>query len=301
MKKGDLAFFTTRTVAVKAGRRVSAAVKREAYQDPTSKDDWSVVELEPLKALARPVTLEEARGIKALANMVLVRKSRLSVPAGDERRGLTRCSPPGRRSTWRQGASSLLLLVVPAGPSGSPTTTWARLVRDHAAPSPWAAIATAAIRGPRRPSPHGHAAVVSSSRAASRTLLLSRVHVDRPRRSSRRAPPRWRPRARRRREGRLRGYDGFADRWIRSVTDCSPDAVAAASAVLVAMAMGSAGLAEGLRRVREEDRDRARRIRPTRIGYKIVQPERRPRRPDDRIAGCLSRRSSRRRDACPIS
>ncbi len=40
---------------------------------------WDVVDLEPVKALAREVTLAEMREIKALANMVLLRKSRLSV------------------------------------------------------------------------------------------------------------------------------------------------------------------------------------------------------------------------------
>ncbi len=77
MKKGDLVFFYHSN----EGKDVVgvARVKREAYQDPTTKDDWSVVDLEPVKALARPVTLEEMRGTKALSNMVVVKKSRLSV------------------------------------------------------------------------------------------------------------------------------------------------------------------------------------------------------------------------------
>lgn len=77
MKKGDLVFFYHSN----EGKDVVgvARVKREAYQDPTTKDDWSVVNLEPVKALARPVTLEEMRGTKALSNMVVVKKSRLSV------------------------------------------------------------------------------------------------------------------------------------------------------------------------------------------------------------------------------
>ena len=54
-------------------------VTREAYQDPTTKDDWSVVDLEPVKALVRAVTLDEMREIKALAGMALLKKSRLSV------------------------------------------------------------------------------------------------------------------------------------------------------------------------------------------------------------------------------
>jgi predicted RNA-binding protein with PUA-like domain len=77
MKKGDVVLFYHSN----EGKEIVgvARVKREAYQDPTTKDDWSVVDLEPVKALAKPVTLEEARGMKPLANMVLVRKSRLSV------------------------------------------------------------------------------------------------------------------------------------------------------------------------------------------------------------------------------
>src|SRR3974390_885942 len=34
-----------------------ARVTREAYQDPTTKDDWSAVDIEPIEALARPVEL----------------------------------------------------------------------------------------------------------------------------------------------------------------------------------------------------------------------------------------------------
>ena len=77
MKKGDLAFFYHSN----EGKAVVgvARVNREAYQDPTTKDDWSVVDLEPVKALAREVSLDEMRGLKPLANMALLRKSRLSV------------------------------------------------------------------------------------------------------------------------------------------------------------------------------------------------------------------------------
>ncbi|HEY2513561.1 MAG TPA: EVE domain-containing protein [Polyangiaceae bacterium] len=77
MKKGDLAFFYHSN----EGKSVVgiARVKSEAYQDPTTDEDWSVVDLEPVKAMAREVSLEEMRGIKALANMSLVKKSRLSV------------------------------------------------------------------------------------------------------------------------------------------------------------------------------------------------------------------------------
>jgi predicted RNA-binding protein with PUA-like domain len=77
MKKGDLVLFYHSN----EGKSVVglARVKREAYQDPTTKDDWSAVDLEPVKALAAEVSLESMRGIKALSNMVLLKKSRLSV------------------------------------------------------------------------------------------------------------------------------------------------------------------------------------------------------------------------------
>ncbi len=77
MKKGDLLLFYHSNV----GKAVVgvARVKREAYQDPTTDEDWSAIEIEPVKALAQPVTLAEIRGAKALANMALVKKSRLSV------------------------------------------------------------------------------------------------------------------------------------------------------------------------------------------------------------------------------
>src|ERR1700756_2839792 len=67
MKKGDLAFFYHSN----EGKSVVgiARVKSEAYQDPTTDEDWSVVDLEPVKTMAREVSLEEMRGIKALANM----------------------------------------------------------------------------------------------------------------------------------------------------------------------------------------------------------------------------------------
>src|SRR4051812_11016473 len=38
-----------------------ARVAREAYQDPTTDEDWSVVDLEPVCALAQPVGLAALR------------------------------------------------------------------------------------------------------------------------------------------------------------------------------------------------------------------------------------------------
>ena len=42
-------------------------------------EDWSVVDIEPVKALKRPVTLDEMRADKLLGKMMIFRRSRLSV------------------------------------------------------------------------------------------------------------------------------------------------------------------------------------------------------------------------------
>lgn len=57
-----------------------ASVVKEAYQDPTTNDtNWLAVELKPLKALKKPVSLVEIKNNKQLVNMALVNFSRLSV------------------------------------------------------------------------------------------------------------------------------------------------------------------------------------------------------------------------------
>lgn len=57
-----------------------ARVAREAYPDPTAEEgDWSAVDLKPVKALGRPVSLAEIKADKILREMLLVRQSRLSV------------------------------------------------------------------------------------------------------------------------------------------------------------------------------------------------------------------------------
>jgi predicted RNA-binding protein with PUA-like domain len=57
-----------------------ARVKRVAYPDPTAVEgDWSAVDLEPDKALARPVSLAELKAEAALKELPLLRQSRLSV------------------------------------------------------------------------------------------------------------------------------------------------------------------------------------------------------------------------------
>jgi predicted RNA-binding protein with PUA-like domain len=57
-----------------------AKVVRTAYADPTAEEgDWSAVDVAPVKALKEPVTLEVIRGDEKLAEMQLLRRSRLSV------------------------------------------------------------------------------------------------------------------------------------------------------------------------------------------------------------------------------
>lgn len=56
-----------------------AIVTKEAYQDPTTKDDkWVAVDLKSLRKLKNPVTLETIKNDKRLASMALVRIGRLS-------------------------------------------------------------------------------------------------------------------------------------------------------------------------------------------------------------------------------
>jgi predicted RNA-binding protein with PUA-like domain len=78
MRKGEPVFFYHSVV----GKEIVglAKVVREAYPDPTAKEgDWSAVDLEPEKALPRPVTLDEIKRNPKLKAMALLRLSRLSV------------------------------------------------------------------------------------------------------------------------------------------------------------------------------------------------------------------------------
>lgn len=78
MKKGDLVLFY-HSVKDKAVVGLARMVK-EHYPDPTAeKGDWSVVDLEPVKRLERPVPLAEIKANPALQNIGLVRIGRLSV------------------------------------------------------------------------------------------------------------------------------------------------------------------------------------------------------------------------------
>lgn len=83
MKKGDLVFFY-HSVTDKQVVGI-ARVAKEAYADPTAKEgDWSCVDLAPVKALKKPVSLEEIKADKVLKDIKLVKQSRLSVTPVDE-------------------------------------------------------------------------------------------------------------------------------------------------------------------------------------------------------------------------
>lgn len=57
-----------------------ARVARAAYPDPTAPgEDWSAVDVEPVKPLAQPVTLAAIKADAALADVALLKRSRLSV------------------------------------------------------------------------------------------------------------------------------------------------------------------------------------------------------------------------------
>ena len=78
MRKGDRVFFY-HSVSEKAVVGI-AEVAREAYPDPMAREgDWSAVDLRPVKALKKAVTLERIKAEPKLRDLALLRNSRLSV------------------------------------------------------------------------------------------------------------------------------------------------------------------------------------------------------------------------------
>ena len=78
MKKKDRAFFYHSNI----GKEIVGIVEvvREAYPDPTAESGpWVCVDMRAVKKLKRPVTLAEIKADPALADMALVKYSRLSV------------------------------------------------------------------------------------------------------------------------------------------------------------------------------------------------------------------------------
>ena len=89
MSKGDQVLFyhsgdapSPKATAAQVTKAVIgiAKVTRTAYPDTTAKEgEWSAVDLAPIKALSKPVTLAEIKAKPQLKNIALVRQSRLSV------------------------------------------------------------------------------------------------------------------------------------------------------------------------------------------------------------------------------
>lgn len=78
MKLGDRGFFyhSQKEKAVVGIVEVSA----EAHPDSTTDDDrWECVDIRAVRAMSKPVALDQIKADPALADMVLVRNSRLSV------------------------------------------------------------------------------------------------------------------------------------------------------------------------------------------------------------------------------
>jgi predicted RNA-binding protein with PUA-like domain len=77
MSKGDLLLYYHSN----EGKEIVglARVARTAFQDPKTEDDWSAVEVTPLKRLNKPVTLAQAKAHPVLSKMALVKRSRISV------------------------------------------------------------------------------------------------------------------------------------------------------------------------------------------------------------------------------
>lgn len=84
MKKGDRAFFYHSNV----GREIVGVVKivKEAYPDPSAESgSWVCVDVKAVGPMPRPVTLAEIKASPDLAELALVRQSRLSVvPVSEE-------------------------------------------------------------------------------------------------------------------------------------------------------------------------------------------------------------------------
>ena len=84
MQKGDLAFFYHSNV----GKEIVGVVEvvREAYPDPSDETGrWVCVDMRAVSAMPQPVILAAIKATPELAELALVRQSRLSVmPIGDE-------------------------------------------------------------------------------------------------------------------------------------------------------------------------------------------------------------------------
>ena len=57
-----------------------AKISKEYFQDPTTKDEnWVAVQLDAVKSLKKPVSLEQIKSHEKLQDIALIKQSRLSV------------------------------------------------------------------------------------------------------------------------------------------------------------------------------------------------------------------------------
>ena len=97
MKKGDLGFFyhTGDERAVVGIVRVTA----RAHQDTTTDDErWQCVDVEAVRPLPKPVTLEAIKSDRRLKDMALVRIGRLSVQPVTEAEWAVVCALAGAKA-----------------------------------------------------------------------------------------------------------------------------------------------------------------------------------------------------------
>ena len=82
MKSGDLVLFYHSSVDPSAVVGI-AEVVREAYPDPTAKagEPWVCVDIKAVQPLKKPVTLAAIKAEPKLAEIQVLKQSRLSLPA----------------------------------------------------------------------------------------------------------------------------------------------------------------------------------------------------------------------------
>jgi predicted RNA-binding protein with PUA-like domain len=56
-----------------------AMLAKEAYADPATDEDWSLVDVTPVAPLANPITLEQIRADAVLNEMQMIKRNRLSI------------------------------------------------------------------------------------------------------------------------------------------------------------------------------------------------------------------------------
>jgi len=101
MKKGDLAFFYHSNV----GKEIVGVVEivKEAYADPTAESgDWVCVDTKAVAPMPAPVTLAAIKADPDLADLALVRQSRLSVMPISEAHWKKLCAMGGWKTPKRK-------------------------------------------------------------------------------------------------------------------------------------------------------------------------------------------------------